>query len=164
MFLFAKIVLENLGDQISVFDFKNELKAKNFPEGLDKAYVIICEEYRVEADPHCSYERVVKRVLKNPIKPQRLAAEQILGWVVSAERPLRWREIQGRFCIDPEAGTVNIDRKPIKSCKYLCGSLVEMGMTEIMSDPGSEGEVEMVHSSAKEYVCHIHILCCSSPL
>ena len=164
MFLFAKIVLENLGDQISVFDFKNELKAKNFPEGLDKAYVIICEEYRVEADPHCSYERVVKRVLKNPIKPQRLAAEQILGWVVSAERPLRWREIQSRFCIDPEAGTVNIDRKPINSCKYLCGSLVELGMTETMSDPDSEGEVEMVHSSAKEYVCHIHILCCSSPL
>jgi hypothetical protein len=44
MFLFAKIVLENLYHQISAFDFKNELKAENFPEGLDKAYVIVFEE------------------------------------------------------------------------------------------------------------------------
>lgn len=114
--------------------------------------------------PHFSYERVVKRVLINPIGPQRLAAEQILGWIVSAERPLRWREIQSRFCIDPEAGTANIDRKPIKSCKCLCGSLVEVGMTETLGDPDSEGEVEMVHPSATEYVCPVHILHCSSLL
>jgi len=44
MFLFAKIVLENLRHQISAFDFKNELEAKNFPEGLDKAYVIVFDQ------------------------------------------------------------------------------------------------------------------------
>jgi hypothetical protein len=44
MFLFAKIVLENLYHQISAFDFKNELEAKNFPEGLDKAYVIVFDQ------------------------------------------------------------------------------------------------------------------------
>jgi cyanate lyase len=43
MFLFAKIVLDNLCDQISAFDFEYELKAENFPEGLDRAYVIIFE-------------------------------------------------------------------------------------------------------------------------
>jgi hypothetical protein len=95
---------------------------------------------------------VVKRVLGNPIKPHRLAAEQILGCVVSAKRPLRWREIQSRFCIDPEAGIANIEQKSVKSCKYLCGSLVEVGMMEAMSDPQSECEVEMVHSSAEAYV------------
>jgi hypothetical protein len=107
-----------------------------------------------ETDAHCSYERVVKRVLKNPIKPERLAAERILGWVASAERPLRWREIQSRFCIDSEAGTANIQRQSVKSCKYLCGSLVEVGMMGGVGDPRSEGEVEMVHSSAKAYVGH----------
>lgn len=48
MFLFAKIVLENLFDQISTFDFEYELKAENFPEGLDKAYVVICEGWSSE--------------------------------------------------------------------------------------------------------------------
>jgi hypothetical protein len=91
-------------------------------------------------------------VLKNPIKSERLAAEQILGWVISAERPLRWREIQSRFCIDSEAGTANVQRQSVKSCKYLCGSLVEMGMTGPLGHPECEGEVEMVHSSAKAYV------------
>lgn len=43
MFLFAKIVLDNLCDQISAFDFEYELKAENFPEGLDKAYIILYE-------------------------------------------------------------------------------------------------------------------------
>ena len=43
MFLFAKIVLDNLFDQISAFDFEHELKAENFPEGLDKAHVILYE-------------------------------------------------------------------------------------------------------------------------
>lgn len=98
---------------------------------------------------------MVKRVLKNPTKPERLAAEQILGWVVSAERPLRWREIQSRFCIDAEAGKANIQRKSVKSCKYLCGSLVEVGMMRGEGDPQSEGEVEIVHPSAKSYVRHL---------
>ena len=44
MFLFAKIVLENLCDQINVLDFRTELEAENFPDGLDKAYVITCNE------------------------------------------------------------------------------------------------------------------------
>jgi hypothetical protein len=107
------------------------------------------KDSNLETDTLCSYERVVKRVLRNPIKPEKLAAEQILGWVVSAERPLRWREIQSRFCIDPDAGTANIQRQSVKSCKYLCGSLVEIGMIEPVDDLGSEGEIEMVHSSAK---------------
>ncbi|KAG4435756.1 hypothetical protein IFR05_008770 [Cadophora sp. M221] len=142
MFLFAKIVLDNLGDQISAFDFEAELRSENFPEGLDKAY-----------------ERVVKRVLKNHIKPERLAAQQILGWVICAERPLRWREIQSRFCIDPEIGNANTQKKPVKSCKHLCGSLVEVQTIELTGGVESEGEVEMVHPSAKEYLVQTGAFC-----
>jgi hypothetical protein len=120
--------------------------------------LLFLKNYHLETNSLCSYERVVKRVLENPIKAHRLVAEQILGCVVSAERPLRWREIQSRFCIDTEAGIANLERKSVQSCKYLCGSLVEVGMMEAMSDPESDGEVEMVHSSAKAYVSRVHIL------
>ncbi|KAH7330241.1 hypothetical protein BKA65DRAFT_55430 [Rhexocercosporidium sp. MPI-PUGE-AT-0058] len=144
MFLFAKVVLDNLSDQISAFDFEAEMRAENFPEGLDKAY-----------------ERVVKRILKNRVKPERLAAQHILGWVICAQRPLRWREIQSRFCIDPSTETANAQKKPIKSCKRLCGSLVEVQTVEPIGGLKSEGEVEIeiVHPSAKEYLVHTGAIC-----
>jgi hypothetical protein len=37
MFLYAKIVLNNLLSQVSVYYFKQELKAEHFPKGLDEA-------------------------------------------------------------------------------------------------------------------------------
>jgi hypothetical protein len=37
MFLYAKIVLSNLLSQVSIYDFKQELKAEHFPQGLDEA-------------------------------------------------------------------------------------------------------------------------------
>ncbi|RYP43713.1 hypothetical protein DL768_009760 [Monosporascus sp. mg162] len=37
MFLYAKIVLSNLLSQVSIYDFKQELKAEHFPKGLDGA-------------------------------------------------------------------------------------------------------------------------------
>lgn len=37
MFLFAKIVLANLSDQVSTYDLEVELEAENFPEGLKEA-------------------------------------------------------------------------------------------------------------------------------
>ncbi|RYP66506.1 hypothetical protein DL770_008790 [Monosporascus sp. CRB-9-2] len=39
MFLYAKIVLSNLLSQVSIYDFKQELKAEHFPKGLDEAWV-----------------------------------------------------------------------------------------------------------------------------
>jgi hypothetical protein len=37
MFLYAKVVLSNLLNQVSVYDFNEELKAEHFPKGLDEA-------------------------------------------------------------------------------------------------------------------------------
>ena len=37
MFLYAKIVLSNLLNQVSLYCFKQELKSKNFPKGLEEA-------------------------------------------------------------------------------------------------------------------------------
>lgn len=37
MFLYAKVVLGNLLAQSSLYDFKQEMSSKNFPEGLEQA-------------------------------------------------------------------------------------------------------------------------------
>lgn len=39
MFLYAKIVLGNLFNQVSMYNFKQELRAEIFPKGLDEALV-----------------------------------------------------------------------------------------------------------------------------
>ncbi|RYP05095.1 hypothetical protein DL765_009940 [Monosporascus sp. GIB2] len=39
MFLYAKIVLSNLLSQVSMYNFKQELKAEHFPKGLNEAWV-----------------------------------------------------------------------------------------------------------------------------
>ncbi|KAI0426032.1 hypothetical protein F5Y09DRAFT_346071 [Xylaria sp. FL1042] len=85
MFLYAKVVMDNLMDQGSLDELDQELRVK-FPSGLDQAY-----------------ERVIFRVFDSPARPkgQREAAAKIIQWLTCAIRPLRWNEIQGLFCIDP---------------------------------------------------------------
>jgi len=38
MFLYAKVVLENLLAQNTLYDLKQEMNQNNFPDELDKAY------------------------------------------------------------------------------------------------------------------------------
>lgn len=38
MFLYAKVVLDNLLNQPTVGHFKREIKNENFPKGMDQAY------------------------------------------------------------------------------------------------------------------------------
>jgi hypothetical protein len=94
------------------------------------------------------YERVVVRVFKNPIEPERLAAKTILGLITCAERPLMWKEIQSKFCIDIDTETADANRQLLGTCKHLCGSLVE-----IKRSHGAESEpddvVELVHHTAR---------------
>lgn len=66
---------------------------------------------------------------------------KLLGWLVCAKRPLRWREIQGIKAIDLEEQTVDFDRRSfLVGSKDLCDSLVE---------DRPDGRVELVHSSVK---------------
>jgi hypothetical protein len=39
MFLYAKVVLDNLMEQGSEAELEDELTTENFPDGLDSAYV-----------------------------------------------------------------------------------------------------------------------------
>ncbi|KAK4209150.1 hypothetical protein QBC37DRAFT_378333 [Rhypophila decipiens] len=134
MFLYAKIVLGNFLNLVSVAHFKRELKTENFPRGLDQAY-----------------ERVVICILENPIDEEREAAKRILGLVLSAERPLMWKEIQSHFCIDIDDETADPDFRLQGFCKDFCGSLVEVEHN-IKSLSGADSIVHLVHETARGYL------------
>lgn len=66
---------------------------------------------------------------------------QILGWIVWAKRPLRWREIQGAMSIDMEQQKIDYDRKLVDSPKELFASFVELD---------ADGTVQLIHETARE--------------
>ncbi|KAK4163147.1 hypothetical protein QBC43DRAFT_379444 [Cladorrhinum sp. PSN259] len=135
MFLYAKVVLNNLLSQDSVAELKDELSGEHFPEGLNAAY-----------------ERVVVRILDRPPISRRKTAETILGWLVCSPRALRWREIQSRFCIDSEKEICNYENLRVDNGKVLCGSLVELNPCEYYKDLTSEAVISIVHETARSYL------------
>jgi hypothetical protein len=78
--------------------------------------------------------------------------KKILGWVVCSARPLRWREIQSRFCIDAEKGTCNVRNIRRDGCKSICSSLVDTTNCELFGTLESEKTINMVHKTATECV------------
>ncbi|KAL6922418.1 hypothetical protein FSST1_006444 [Fusarium sambucinum] len=135
MFLYAQLVLNNLFSQMTKYDLKQEMKAKTFPDGLNQAY-----------------DRVIIRVLKNPNKTERAVAHHILGMIMCACRPLHWREIQCKFCIDPSQDEINIERELVMSCKEICSSLVDVSYLQPSLSSSGEEVIDLVHSSAKTYL------------
>ena len=96
----------------------------------------------------CRYERVVVRVFENQNTAAREDGIKILEWLVSCKRPLKWREIQALFCIDPETATADFeDRLLIPDAKQLCGSLVDAKCSNISK---LEDVIELVHATARE--------------
>ncbi|KAH6632698.1 hypothetical protein F5144DRAFT_574952 [Chaetomium tenue] len=136
MFLYAKVVLDNLLHQPTRGHFKRELKAENFPKGMNQAY-----------------ERVVVHILEGEDEDQNGLAREILGLVICAERPLMWKEIQSRFCIDIQSETADPDLRLLDPCKKYCGSLVEVGRNDGRSS-GPDDTVNIVHETARTYLLH----------
>ncbi|RYP51599.1 hypothetical protein DL768_003106 [Monosporascus sp. mg162] len=155
MFLYAKVVLDNLMGQGSEAELENELKTENFPDGLDSAYgsfhSLVDVPKLKEVD---RYERVVVRVLERPTRSKREAAARILGWITCAARPLRWSEIQSRFCINFEQGCCNFKNRRVDSCKVLCGSLVEAEQCNWGAGSGIDIIISLVHDTAATYLIH----------
>ncbi|RYP69278.1 hypothetical protein DL770_008288 [Monosporascus sp. CRB-9-2] len=110
MFLYVKVVLDNLMGQGSEAELENELKTENFPDGLNSA-------------------------------------------------PLRWREIQSRFCINFEQGCCNFKNRRVDSCKVLCGSLVEAEQSNRGAGSGTEIIISLVHDTAAKYLIHTGRIC-----
>jgi hypothetical protein len=94
----------------------------------------------------------VHRVMKVNGPSCEKVVKKILGWVVCSARPLRWREIQSRFCIDAEKETCNIRNVRRDGCKSICSSLVDVTNCELFGTLESEQTVNMVHKTATEYV------------
>ncbi|KAF4980975.1 hypothetical protein FZEAL_3132 [Fusarium zealandicum] len=97
------------------------------------------------------YNRVVARVLDKSCPAIYEDALKLLGLIISAQRPLRWREIQAFFCIDPEQGSVDYDDRLQVSSKELCGSLVDV--SRVAGDnAASEEIIRIVHPTAQRYL------------
>ncbi|GKU22967.1 unnamed protein product [Fusarium langsethiae] len=137
MFLYARVVLANLASMGSKKEFKAELEGNKFPRDLNQAY-----------------ERIVERVIHAAGPSAQTSAKKILGWLVCSERPLRWREIQSRFCIDVERGFCDPDDVRVGSCKQLCSSLVDATDCEIFPGVKSEQTIAIIHETASKYLVY----------
>ncbi|KAI0549688.1 WD40 repeat-like protein [Xylaria curta] len=135
MFLYARVVLENLWNQTRRARLKEEIEPGTFPRGMEKAY-----------------DRVAVRVFEMSSMAEREDAKKIMGWVICARRLLRWREIQSFFCIDPINGNVDYEERRLRvTCKELCGSLVDIHHTTGITT-GPEDVIKIVHETAREYL------------
>ncbi|KAK6077633.1 zinc finger protein [Seiridium cupressi] len=129
--------MRNLLAQGSAAELDEELTVK-FPAGLDEAY-----------------GRVAARVLDSPSRhqAQKEAASNILRWMTCTVRPLKWREIQTLFCLDPEKGSCNPRKRRVDDCKTLCGSFIDTehryGNIEEF-----ESSIHFVHDTARRYLIH----------
>ncbi|KAI1387872.1 uncharacterized protein F4822DRAFT_294625 [Hypoxylon trugodes] len=126
MFLFAKLLAEHFYGQSSRENLLLELDPAVLPVELDDAY-----------------SRILQRITEG--KSQNLIAEihRILGWVVCAPRPLRWREIQATISLDLENQEVNHERRLLDTPKDLFASLVELQPNDT---------VDLIHSTARAYL------------
>ncbi|KAJ0110210.1 hypothetical protein J7T55_000642 [Diaporthe amygdali] len=126
MFLFAKLVMENMYEQTSVENLISELA--NFPAGLDQVYA-----------------RIVERILNQTTSTRKSDAQRLLQWLVCAKRPLKWYEFQATNCVDLNGD--DYDPKEIsqriwrENPKDICGSLI---------DHHKDGTVDFVHPTARE--------------
>lgn len=88
-----------------------------------------------------SYERIMSRMKRDLKEPEWNIARKLLGWMICAKRPLRWREIQAAMSIDPETQTFQFEERKLRSdIQDYCGSL-------IFILPGDQ--LELVHTTAK---------------
>ncbi|KAJ4024767.1 hypothetical protein NW761_011566 [Fusarium oxysporum] len=135
MFLYARVVLDHLAEMDSIQEFEDELEEDTFPEDLDRAY-----------------DRIARRIMRKQGSSRHKTVTKILGWVICATRPLRWREIQSRFCIDADKEICNIKHLRRDSCKSICSSLVDVTNCDLFPNVESEHVVSMVHETATKYL------------
>ncbi|XPS76188.1 hypothetical protein M3J09_008244 [Ascochyta lentis] len=126
MFLYAKLVMENLNAQPTRDDLLKSIQHDNFPVGLKGAY-----------------ERILRCMKRVSSLEEWEKAKKLLGWMICAKRRLTWKEIQVALSIDVDEQTIEYDdRRLRKHIHEICGSLVLL----------NGDRVSLVHSTAKTYV------------
>ncbi len=96
-----------------------------------------------------SYERVAVHILGNPSTNRVRVATRILDLVISAERPLRWKEIQSHISIQIQSQTADPNLRLLETGKQLCGSLIESTRKDAPG-AGPDDVLELVHETARE--------------
>lgn len=127
MFLYAKLVMENLYKQPTRDSLIKAIKKENFPNGLKEAYERILTSIKTISLASCPEEWHI--------------AKKLLGWMICCKRQLTWKEIQVALSFDSENDSIEYnDRRLRIHIHDICGSLVKV-----------TGErVSLVHSTAKE--------------
>ena len=129
MFLWVKLVTENLLFQASELEFRQAID--QIPEGLDKAYGLI--QLRMKA--------------LRPVQRQRRVF-RILDWLCVTRRPISIHEVEdgivlhsGQIVLNKLTRSKNVDRDIVE----LCAPLLQKLKHDIL---------DLVHFSAKEYFIH----------
>ncbi|KAK3684319.1 hypothetical protein B0T22DRAFT_493833 [Podospora appendiculata] len=126
MFIFAELYAQYLEDSPSAADLEDELQEAKMPLNLDQVY-----------------DRILQRVVHSADQRRSKVVRQILGWIVCARRPLKWREVQAAVCINVQTQAVDYRRKLLQSPKQLFASFVEVR---------ADDTVELVHGTARDYL------------
>ncbi|KAL3477934.1 hypothetical protein BJX99DRAFT_225121 [Aspergillus californicus] len=130
MFLFAKLVMNNLAKQPTRRSFHTEIGAARLPKEINEAYT-----------------RIMQRLEKELSKEQLKYTKLLLGWLVCSKRPLKWTEIQLVSSVDMEklegSNQFDKDLKIQDNVEDLCGSLVQVL---------KGNRVELVHSTARLFI------------
>lgn len=136
MFLYAKLVIENLKSQLDLSAIKRE--AANLPTGLDQASVLSETSSVSDANP-CSYGRIIARI--EGLQPgEQSYARTILAWVSCSRVPLRKQEIIQGLMIHEEDSALVTERRVLTDLRKICGPIIEF-----------DGDfVLYVHFSARE--------------
>ncbi|EXJ62014.1 hypothetical protein A1O7_02446 [Cladophialophora yegresii CBS 114405] len=130
MFLYARLVMDNLLNQRTKILFYEEL-AQKFPKGLAEAY-----------------ERILTRIRRDSSAKLGLGGWEeirtLLGWLVCARRLLTWQEIQCACSIDPDKSTIDFEGRQLRNhIRDDCGSLIEAS---------SDQFVRLVHGTTSRYL------------
>src|SRR4051812_46755641 len=94
MFLVAELVWINLCGQSSIEGL--EFEVNSLPTDLDKldeTYVSLRSLYYFGSPPP-RYKKIMRTILKKPVKAQREEAKMLLSWLIYAKRPLKFHEVQ----------------------------------------------------------------------
>ncbi|KAI0546033.1 hypothetical protein F4679DRAFT_559170 [Xylaria curta] len=127
MFIFADLFAKYLEAQLSRAALLAELDPSKLPVSLDHVY-----------------ERILERVFETRDDTSIAPIRQALGWITCARRPLKWAEVQGAVCVDFDNQVVDYERMLSDSPKDLFASLIEIK---------EDDSVELVHETAREYLC-----------
>ncbi|KAK8073631.1 hypothetical protein PG994_004530 [Apiospora phragmitis] len=126
MFLYAKLVMNNLHAQLTIEELAQELEPNCFPTGLQEAY-----------------NRTIVRIERNVNSSERNAARKILSWMICASRPLYWREIQTAIAMNAVEQTIDAHRRLRLHIREICGSLIDVQIG---------GQVQFIHATATFYI------------